>query len=107
MVLDPTSRWYTELVEGGTSQGFDTPKCALRRRLSHAPSATLFARSYYRQQRVSGDAVVFAAGSDVLGPMGADLVPVEPEHADKFRAEHHAQQLLTLPQITLALVEAT
>ncbi|RYE91919.1 MAG: hypothetical protein EOO75_07855 [Myxococcales bacterium] len=108
MTLDLTSRWYAEVTAAGHTDGFDTPKCALRRLLTPgAPAGTLTVRGYYRQEKLPGERVVFAAGSDVLGPMGADLVPVEPEHAVKFRVEHHAAKTLPLAELTLALVEAT
>lgn len=106
MVVDPTSRWYAEVEHGGKSQGFDTPKCALRYLLGKAPGGTLHVRSYYRQERVQGTAVLFAAGSDILGPMGEDLVPVEIELEPKFRSEHQAKKSYQLGQLTLSLVEA-
>lgn len=106
MTVDPASRWYAEVAEGGRLQGFDTPKCALRYLLRQAPGGVVKVRSYYQQRQVSGSEVVFALGSDVLGPMGADLVPIEPEFAAKFRSEHHASQVLPQAQLTLAIVEA-
>jgi hypothetical protein len=106
MVVDPTSRWFAEIEIQGKTQGFDTPKCALRYRLSKAPQGQVWVRSYYKQQRVPATAVLFLVGSDVLGPMGADLVPVEPELEPKFRTEHRAQQAYPLDKLTLPLVES-
>ena len=108
MTVDPTSRWYAEVLAAGRAEGCATPKCALRRLLGPgAAGRSLRVNSYYRQQRVGDDAVAFAVGSDILGPMGADLVPVELEFEAKFRAEHHATQMLRLSALTLALVEST
>jgi len=106
MALDPASRWYAEVEARGQTLGFDTPKCALKHLLVHPPGQ-LFVRSYYQQRRVEGAGVVFAAGSDILGPMGEDLIPVEPEHEQKFRAEHGAKHLYKLDQLTLSIVEST
>ena len=37
----------------------------------------------------AADAVLYVVGSDVLGPMGADLVPVSgPDAAKRFASEH-------------------
>jgi hypothetical protein len=105
MVLDPTSRWYTEIEGSGPTLGFDTPKCGLRHLLAH-PGGKLFARSYYRQQRLPDDQLVFAIGSDILGPMGQDLVPIEPDFATKFQAEHHATEVLPRGRLTPELVAA-
>lgn len=105
MVLDPSSRWYAEIELHGQLQGFDTPKCALRHLLGKGPRGTLLVRGYYEQQRMPGAALLFVEGSDVLGPMGADLVPVEPRLEPKFRAEHQARRSYRLDQLTLAIVE--
>ncbi len=107
MALDPTSRWYAEVTLGGRTEGFDTPKCALRWRLGPGSGGALSVRGYYGQQKLAGEDVVFAVGSDVLGPMGADLVPVEPVHEAKFRSEHHATSMKKLAELTAALIEAT
>lgn len=106
MALDPASRWFAEVEHGGKTQGFDTPKCALRFWLTQASGGRVFVRSYYGQVRTDGGQVVFLVGSDVLGPMGADLVPVEPEHESKFKTEHKAQASYRLASLTLAIVEA-
>jgi hypothetical protein len=105
MVLDPASRWYTEVEEGGARLGFDTPKCGLRHLLAH-PGGKLYARGYYRQARLADDQLVFAIGSDILGPMGTDLVPVEPEFGPKFQTEHHASELLPRARLTAEIVAA-
>lgn len=105
MVLDPSSRWYTEVEGAGPTLGFDTPKCGLRHLLAH-PGGRLHARGYYRQERLGDDRLVFAIGSDILGPMGQDLVPIEPEFGDKFRAEHHATDLLPRARLTPEIVAA-
>jgi nitrous oxide reductase accessory protein NosL len=44
---------------------------------------------YYGRTRRAFDQVVYVDGSDVLGPMGADLVPVAPrERAEEFVRDH-------------------
>jgi nitrous oxide reductase accessory protein NosL len=47
---------------------------------------------YDRRERVESD-LVFVAGSDVLGPMGADLVPVDRARASKFVSDHGGRAL--------------
>ena len=37
-----------------------------------------------------------------MGPMGADVVPVDPSRAEKFAADHHAARILVLREITPA-----
>ena len=107
MVLDPASRWHTEIkMADGMILGFDTPKCAftVARTRGIEPSRMTF-RGYYTQKPFPGDALSFAVGSDVLGPMGDDLVPVEPELSDKFRKEHGARELHRAADVTRELAE--
>lgn len=106
MVVDPSSRWYSEVELQGKTQGFDTPKCAIKYLLSKAPNGVLFVRSYYRQERVPGRTVLFVTGSDVLGPMGEDLIPVEADLEPKFRVEHKSKQSYRFEQLTLSFVES-
>ena len=107
MVLDPSSRWRVDAkaADGGVAS-FDTPKCAFTWAFGHAvaPAALTF-RAYYGQQSAAGDALSFAVGSDVQGPMGDDFVPVEPALATKFRAEHEAKQMLAAKEITREMAE--
>lgn len=109
MVLDPASRWRAELRGPGDAVlHFDTPKCALVTLRQGSPDGReVWVVGYYGQAMLPASKVVFALGSDVLGPMGADFVPVEPEHASKFDNDHAAKRMLRLPEVTLALAEGT
>jgi copper chaperone NosL len=107
MVLDPTNRFATELHgAGGVVTTFDTPKCAFTALRQPGPftSAELFARGYYTQTLLPAKALTFAQGSDVLGPMGLDFIPVEREHATRFAQEHTAKTMLEADAITAAVV---
>ena len=109
MVLDPKSRWLvTMTLADGSTEQFDTPKCAFftLRSGEREKGAKLVFKSYYGQKTVDEGALVFAKGSDVLGPMGEDLVPVEPELAQKFKVEHKAKEMLKAADVTKAIVEA-
>jgi hypothetical protein len=107
MALDPTSRWYAELaLADGTLRGFDAPRCAFAAWRGPAREAReLFARGYYDGARLPSGALVFAAGSDVAGPMGPDLVPVEAERADTFAREHRARATLRAAEVSPAVLE--
>jgi hypothetical protein len=90
MKIDPASPWNAELSpkDGGPKQIFDTPRCALHVWLSMKSLATLRVRDFYdREQRDVADLQLVLA-SDVLGPMGPDLVPVTPDRAAKFTKDH-------------------
>jgi hypothetical protein len=114
MKIDPTSTWRTELVAGGGGGGggdvtaFDTPRCALKAwKGGRVPAASMRVREYYDATGPMRDAreLRFVKGGDVVGPMGPDLVPVEPSRVTKFIQDHGADRALRLDEITPAELE--
>ncbi|MCU0682911.1 MAG: nitrous oxide reductase accessory protein NosL [Polyangiaceae bacterium] len=104
MVLDPASRWYVELaLADGSRRGFDAPRCAFTAwRGPLREASELFARGHYNGAILPSASLVFGLGSDVIGPMGPDLVPVEPEHGATFAREHNARSMLRAAEVTAA-----
>lgn len=88
MYVDLGPRWNAGLGD----LVFDTPKCMLRRR-AQAGGGAAWVIEYYSQQRAALDAVRLVEGSDVVGPMGRDLVPVAPAHVARFVADHGGRAL--------------
>ncbi|MFO0662261.1 MAG: nitrous oxide reductase accessory protein NosL [Polyangiaceae bacterium] len=106
MVIDPTSRWLAEIREGDQVLArYDTPKCALFASRSGKQAGTVYLRGYYTQKVMALSDVVLATGSDVIGPMGADLIPIEPEHGTRFKNEHAARVVLKPNELTDDLVD--
>ena len=102
MRIDPSSGWRAELVgEDGKVTAFDTPRCALQSwRSGKTPAKAVRVQEYYDRQTRDGNDVRFAIGGDVVGPMGPDLVPVDPPRASKFIQDHGADRALRLDEIT-------
>jgi nitrous oxide reductase accessory protein NosL len=70
---------------------FDTPKCLFGYLASAAGAGAseAWVTEYYGRTRQPVDRVVYVDGSDVSGPMGADLVPIAPrERAEEFVRDH-------------------
>jgi nitrous oxide reductase accessory protein NosL len=62
---------------------------------SRADVVRLLVTEYYSAKLLPVEAVVFVVGSDVLGPMGQELVPVEGEEkARTFRRDHGGTKFL-------------
>jgi hypothetical protein len=103
MRVDPSGRWTAGAVEsGGEARTFDTPQCLFRWLRSGAGRGgrDAWVRDYYGQRRIAADGAFFVSGSDVLGPMGPDLVPLATrEEADRFGAEHHGRRILRYGEI--------
>jgi hypothetical protein len=71
------------------SIAFDTPRCAFLAWRATYPNATdTRFREYYTGELRSAQSLRFVSGSNVLGPRGPDLVPVDSALAERFSREH-------------------
>ncbi|MFO0663794.1 MAG: nitrous oxide reductase accessory protein NosL [Polyangiaceae bacterium] len=106
MLIVPESAFRTELLmpDTGGKTSFDTVKCALKKRATRKVRTTVRVQEYYSRTWTDGENVVFVVGSDVLGPMGKDLVPVAPAQADKFVHDHGGDKTLKLGDISEAVL---
>ena len=107
MTIDPASAWVTELtMSDGTKTTYDTPRCAMTAWRTRGVSAkSVRVQEFYERAWRDGNDVVFVTGSDVAGPMGADLVPVSPAKSAKFMVDHAGARALTLEAITPDLLK--
>lgn len=91
MYADVAPRWAADAtLESGETLRFDTPKC-LFGYTARPDAPRVRARrvtEYYSQRLVPVETVSFVAGADLVGPMGKDLVPVEPSRAAAFVHDH-------------------
>jgi copper chaperone NosL len=107
MPIDPKSPWNADLVlSAGEKQAFDSPRCALLAwRTGRVDAKSLLVLDYYDRVWSDGADVLFVTSSDVIGPMGPDLVPVDPARAPQFAREHAGTRPLPLAAVTLELLE--
>lgn len=101
MRIDEASTFRAELDTPQGSLRFDSPRCALVARHDRG-GGTLHVREFYSGESRDGASVVFVEGSDVLGPMGKDLVPVEEAKADKFKKDHGGTRVMKLAEAEAA-----
>lgn len=60
---------------------------------------------YYDLSRIDPRKAFFVIGSDVLGPMGHELIPLlSHEDATEFKADHKGVQILTFEEVTEQLL---
>jgi nitrous oxide reductase accessory protein NosL len=58
-------------------------------------------QDYFTGEQVAGESVYWVAGSDVIGPMGPALVPLENEqHLTVFKKRHGAKTVFRLSEMT-------
>jgi hypothetical protein len=106
MKIDAASPWRADLVRADASHvRFDTPRCAfLAWRTGRVAATGIELQEYYDRTWRKGEDLRFAFGSDVLGPMGAEVVPVDPSRAEKFARDHSATKVAPLSEVTAALL---
>ena len=105
MVVDPKSPFRVEVTRDGIAQPYDTPRCALTSLRTGAAGGSVRVQEFYSRTPVDANAVRFVAGSDVDGPMGAELVPVAPDKVDKFVRDHRGPRTYRLDELTLDVLK--
>ena len=66
-----------------------------------ADIAALYVTDYYSLTLVDGRAAWYIVGSNVLGPMGRELIPVAAEkEARQFMVDHKGKRLLRFSEVT-------
>lgn len=103
MVIHGSPRWNAGLTtRDGKRRTFDTPRCMLRYARSAAGRGAkdAWVRDYYGQRRIPAARARFVVGSDVLGPMGPDVVPLaDLPAAERFGEEHGGRAILSFDEI--------
>lgn len=66
---------------------------------------TIGVTEYYGLTRIRARDAFYVIGSDVLGPMGHELVPFETrEDAEEFMGDHAGKRIMTFEEVTLPLL---
>ncbi len=99
----------------GTQAWFDGPKDLFTYLLDlkqYAPKrqaadiASVQVKDYYGLKHIDAQKAFFVLGSDVLGPMGKELVPFATEPgARDFLKDHRGRKILTYQEITPAAMQ--
>jgi hypothetical protein len=104
MKIDPQSAFRAEIVDGSTTRAFDTPRCALSAWISGGKKGTVRVQDYYDRAWHDGKDLRFVVGSDVIGPMGPELVPVDAARVAKFKRDHEGTGDYAEDQLTPELL---
>jgi len=68
--------------------------------------AGIHVTEFYGLGKIDARKAFYVIGSDVLGPMGWELVPLETRaDAEEFQKDHKGKQILTFEQVTEDVVE--
>jgi len=116
MMVEPYPNWIAAVIfKDGSHNFFDGPKDLFNFVLNiqqYRPGATLAdikevqVTEYYTVQRHDAREVFFVAGSDVLGPMGQELVPIAGAVALKtFMLDHGFEKIMRFDGEDLSTVD--
>jgi nitrous oxide reductase accessory protein NosL len=104
-------QWIAQIVfHDGTYTVFDGPKDMFKFYLSPGsyssskrPSdiAAVYVTEYYSTRLMDAKKMFYVTGSDVYGPMGAELIPLASESAAKeFMMDHKGGKILKFNEVT-------
>lgn len=110
MFVAPHVQWLAQIVsDDDTALFFDGCKDLFAYLLDPArygapvPAdhiAAVFVTGYYDQTAIPARAALFVAGSDVLGPMGAELIPLrDRDEAEEFMKDHDGTVILHFDEV--------
>jgi copper chaperone NosL len=108
--------WAATLVfKDGTAEHFDGAKDLFKYLFdlakyapgrSRADIAAVAVTEYYGLTRIDPHGAWFVIGSDVVGPMGYELVPLaSPADAEEFMRDHHGTAVLRFDDVTPELLK--
>jgi len=112
MLVSGYRNWVSQILfKDGTYAAFDGPKDMFRyyfnigkynRGKKQSDIAAIFVTEYYSAKMMDAQGLFFIKGSDVDGPMGPDLVPVESEKkAKEFMKDHKGKKFFAFHEVTI------
>jgi len=113
MFVHKYEAWVATIVHtDGSAVFFDGPKDLFRYYLrpeeyqrgeKAKDFAEIYVTDYYTTKAIPARDALFIVGSDVMGPMGKELVPVgSAEAAETFRRDHKGERVLAFDEVELS-----
>lgn len=82
----------------------DLPRYAPKR--DRDQIAAMYVSEYYKAAPIDAAKAFYVVGSDVLGPMGHELVPLASKtEAEEFMRDHKGRRVLTFDEVTPAVLK--
>lgn len=67
-----------------------------------APTENIYVKDYYTLKYIDGKQAYYVIGSDIMGPMGHELIPFATmAAAENFKKDHHGKMIMAFDDITL------
>jgi nitrous oxide reductase accessory protein NosL len=116
MFVHKYPQWLTQVrLSDGTVAAFDGVKDMLAylfepERYGAAAGSVVeevVVKDYYSLEWIDGRHAFYVVGSDILGPMGHELIPfAERAAADNFLADHHGREIVPFAAISREMVDS-
>lgn len=103
-------KWKAKVVAETGEVWYCSPRCMFINTLNKekAPKGiqSIKVISYYETKAIDAKKAMYVTESDVLGPMGHDLVPLKDAAAAKdFKNEHKGKAILPFDKVTMKIIQ--
>lgn len=102
-------KWKAVITNGDRIINFCTPRCMFTHYLEHSAhlkNAKIQVTDYYSLKPVDAKNAYYVIHSNVIGPMGHDLVVVNGKtEAGQFMDEHEGEEVLDFTQVTDQVIQ--
>ena len=108
MLVGKNPNWAAMIeVQGGENLYFDGVKDMMKYYFQKGKGFDkIFVTDYYKLYKIDAKSAFFVLGSNVLGPMGDELIPFESESAAKtFAKDHGGKNVLKFDEIQESVIE--
>jgi len=108
MLVGKNPNWAAMIeVQGGESLYFDGVKDLMKYYFQKGKSFDkIYATDYYKLHKIDAKSAFFVLGSDVLGPMGDELIAFDSKSAAKtFAKDHGGKSVLKFNEIQESVIE--
>jgi len=108
MPIEKYQAWKGKIIAKSATKHFCSPRCLFINSQVHGISMadSVFVTDYYQQTLIDGRQAYYVIGSDVIGPMGHDLVPLaNRQAAEDFIREHKGEQILTFGEVNAETIQ--
>ena len=110
-------KWVAQIYfNDGTSYFYDGAKDMFKHIFEtgkYTPGKTadmmtkIYVTDYYEVELIDAKSAFFVIGSDVLGPMGHELLPFKDrESAEEFMEDHKGKSIIRFQDVTPAIIES-
>jgi nitrous oxide reductase accessory protein NosL len=110
MYTDKYPNWEQKVIsEDKGTMYFDGARCMFKILLDSTTVPKIIkeilVKDYYSLEYIDGKSAFYVIGSDVLGPMGNELIPFKTkESAEEFLIDHKGEKIVMFDEVDMALI---